>query len=55
VTYAKFEVNNPFGSMDHLAERARGSDESRRKVLSDSVGGDIPACLQPSQEKETPK
>jgi len=38
------EINtntNPFGSIGHRADRARGSDRPNHKDLSDRVGGTI--------------
>jgi len=45
---AKVEVTNPFGSMGHRADGARGSDGPNHKGLSDRVGGTPePGCNTP--------
>ena len=36
---AKVEVTIPFSSMGHRADRARGSDRTNHKGISDRVGG----------------
>jgi len=41
VNHVKVEVTNPFCSMGHRAERARGSDRPDHKGLSDRVGGTL--------------
>jgi len=37
-THAKAEVTNPFGSMGHQTDSARGSDIPNHKGISDRVG-----------------
>jgi len=48
---AKVEVTNPFGSVGHPADRARGSDGPNHKGLSDRVGGTFELGCNPPRRR----
>jgi len=50
-THAKVEVTNPFGSMGHRADRARGSDGPNNKGLSHRVGGTLELSCNPPKRR----
>ena len=50
-THAKVQVTNPFGSMGHQAERARGYDGPDHKGLSDRVGGTLELGCNPPRRR----
>jgi len=51
-THAKVQLINPFGSMGHRADRARGSDGPNHKGLSNRVGGNLKlGCSPPRRRK----